>query len=70
MRENPTVGKKNVSNVAYDITTLQYMQSLEGEKQKYADDMGKHSYVSSVSETYLPASQYQLDIVLHFEATS
>jgi len=42
LRENTTIGKKNVSNVAYDITTLQYMQSVEGEKQKYADDMVRY----------------------------
>ena len=33
--------QKNVSAVAYDITNLEYHQTVDGEEQKYADDMGK-----------------------------
>ena len=33
--------KKNVSNVAYDITNLQYNQDTSGEMQRYLDEMVK-----------------------------
>lgn len=41
LREDGSKAKKNTSNVAYDITTLQYNQDTDGEQQKYYDDMGK-----------------------------
>ena len=31
--------KKNQSNVAYNVVTMQYEQSIHGEQQKYLDDM-------------------------------
>ena len=34
-------GKKNTSNVAYDITNLQYAQDTSGEMQRYLDEMVK-----------------------------
>lgn len=44
VREDPTMqvrrsGKKNTSNVAYDITNLQYNQDTSGEMQRYLDEM-------------------------------
>ena len=44
VREDPTLmpfrgPKKNVSNVAYDITNLQYKQDTSGEAQQYYDNM-------------------------------
>lgn len=41
LREEGSKAKKNTSNVAYDILTLQYNQDEVGLNQKYADDMGK-----------------------------
>ncbi len=41
VREEGLKSKKNESNVAYDILTLQYNQDPDGEAQKYHDDMGK-----------------------------
>ena len=49
VREDPTMqsmqvrrsGKKNTSNVAYDITNLQYNQDTSGEMQRYLDEMVK-----------------------------
>lgn len=41
LRENGTKAKKNSSNVAYDIMTIKYNQNVDGERQKYLDDMGK-----------------------------
>lgn len=41
LREEGSKAKKNQSNVAYDILTLQYNQDEVGLQQKYADDMGK-----------------------------
>jgi hypothetical protein len=40
LREDGSKAKKNQSNVAYDIMTLQYSQDADGEQQKYLDDMG------------------------------
>lgn len=48
LRENPDSdgiyrgAKKNLSNVAYDITNLQYKQDTAGEGQKYFDDMVRY----------------------------
>lgn len=47
MRENPNVdayrtAKKNQSNVAYDITNLQYKQDTTGEAQQYFDNMVRY----------------------------
>ena len=47
MRENPNVdayrtAKKNQSNVAYDITNLQYKQDTTGEAQQYYDNMVRY----------------------------
>ena len=42
MRETGLKAKKNKSNVAYDITTTQYNQDVDGVKQKYADDMVRY----------------------------
>lgn len=42
MRETGLKAKKNKSNVAYDITTTQYNQDVQGVKQKYADDMVRY----------------------------
>lgn len=41
LRENGSKAKKNSSNVAYDIMTIKYNQNVDGERQKYLDDMGK-----------------------------
>ena len=41
LRESGTKAKKNSSNVAYDIMTIKYNQNVDGERQKYLDDMGK-----------------------------
>jgi hypothetical protein len=50
LREDGSKAKKNQSNVAYDILTLQYNQDEVGLQQKYADDMGKlYSTVSLFS---------------------
>lgn len=40
IREAGGKAKKNQSNVAYDIMTLQYSQDTSGEEQKYRDDLG------------------------------
>ena len=45
LREDGSKAKKNQSNVAYDIMTLQYSQDGDGQQQKYQDDMGKSIYV-------------------------
>jgi hypothetical protein len=47
MRENPNIdayrtAKKNQSNVAYDITNLQYKQDTTGEAQRYYDNMVRY----------------------------
>ena len=47
MRDNPTMSgyrtaKKNQSNVAYDITNLQYNQDTTGEAQQYYDNMVRY----------------------------
>jgi len=47
IREDPTLmpfrgPKKNVSNVAYDITNLQYKQDTNGEAQQYYDNMVRY----------------------------
>ena len=34
--------RKNVSAVAYDITSLAYKQDVSGVGQKYVDDMGEY----------------------------
>lgn len=34
--------KKNMSNVAYNVVTMQYEQSTHGEHQKYLDDMVRY----------------------------
>jgi hypothetical protein len=43
-RDDGSKAKKNQSNVAYDIMTLQYSQDKDGEHQKYLDDMGKYMF--------------------------
>jgi len=45
LRADGSKAKKNSSNVAYDIMTLQYSQDHDGQHQKYLDDMGK-SHIS------------------------
>jgi hypothetical protein len=42
LREDGSKAKKNQSNVAYDILTLQYNQDEVGLQQKYADDMVRY----------------------------
>lgn len=42
LREDGTKAQKNVSNVAYDILTLQYNQDDIGAQQKYMDDMVRY----------------------------
>jgi hypothetical protein len=42
VRDEGVMAKKNVSNVAYDITNLQYNQDIYGEEQKYVDDMVRY----------------------------
>eukprot|EP01033_Poteriospumella_lacustris_P007789 gene7788-5602_t len=42
LREEGSKAKKNTSNVAYDILTLQYNQDEVGLNQKYADDMVRY----------------------------
>jgi hypothetical protein len=41
LREDGSKAMKNKSKSAYDITTLQYFASEDGDAQKYDDDMGK-----------------------------
>lgn len=41
LREDGSKAKKNQSNVAYDIMTLEYSHDGDGQQQKYLDDMGK-----------------------------
>lgn len=41
VREEGLKGAKNLSRVAYDIVSLQYESSDEGQLQKYQDDLGK-----------------------------
>mmetsp|Transcript_33794 Transcript_33794/g.74419 ORF Transcript_33794/g.74419 Transcript_33794/m.74419 type:complete len:233 (-) Transcript_33794:191-889(-) len=41
-RDDGSKAKKNQSNVAYDIMTLQYSQDKDGEHQKYLDDMVRY----------------------------
>lgn len=41
MRVEGAKAKKNVSAVAYDITNLEYHQTVPGEEQKYSDDLGE-----------------------------
>ena len=43
LREDGCGAKKNQSLVAYDITSLEYNQTLAGDEAKYDDDMGKNS---------------------------
>lgn len=42
LREDGSKAKKNQSNVAYDIMTLQYSQDSDGQQQKYQDDMVRY----------------------------
>lgn len=42
LREDGCGSKKNQSLVAYDITSLQYSQSVAGEEAKYEDDMVRY----------------------------
>eukprot|EP00388_Colpodella_angusta_P028023 GDKK01011189.1.p1 GENE.GDKK01011189.1~~GDKK01011189.1.p1 ORF type:complete len:119 (+),score=14.02 GDKK01011189.1:141-497(+) len=42
LREDGSKAKKNQSNVAYDIMTLQYSQDGDGQQQKYQDDMVRY----------------------------
>jgi len=39
-KEDGSGSKKNQSLVAYDITSLNYHQTVEGEVAKYQDEMG------------------------------
>lgn len=41
LREEGSKSRKNKSNTAYDILTVQYNQDEIGLQQKYMDDMGK-----------------------------
>eukprot|EP00981_Chlorochromonas_danica_P000414 scaffold96_cov167-Ochromonas_danica.AAC.21 len=41
-REEGLKAKKNQSNTAYDILTLQYAQSQDGEHQRFHDDMVRY----------------------------
>jgi hypothetical protein len=41
IREEGLKGAKNQSRVAYDIVSLQYENSDEGQVQKYRDDLGE-----------------------------
>lgn len=42
LREDGSKAKKNSSNVAFDILTLQYAQNKDGEHQKHHDDMVRY----------------------------
>jgi len=42
LRADGSKAKKNSSNVAYDIMTLQYSQDHDGQHQKYLDDMVRY----------------------------
>lgn len=42
LRENGSKSRKNVSAVAYDITSLSYKQNIAGVGQKYVDDMVRY----------------------------
>jgi hypothetical protein len=53
LREDGSKAKKNQSNVAYDIMTLQYTQDSDGLQQKHFDDMGASFHLfSSVASGY------------------
>lgn len=43
LREDGLKAKKNQSNVAYDILSLEYSHDADGQQQKYLDDMGKQN---------------------------
>jgi hypothetical protein len=49
LREDGSKAKKNQSNVAYDIMTLQYTHDGDGLQQKHFDDMGKRCHMLFVS---------------------
>ncbi len=42
LRQDGSKSKKNTSNVAYNVVTMQYEQSIHGEQQKYVDDMVRY----------------------------
>jgi hypothetical protein len=50
LRDDGSKAKKNQSNVAYDIMTLQYSQDSDGQEQKYLDDLGNPIVVSFLSQ--------------------
>jgi len=68
-REEGTKSRKNKSDVAYDVVTLQYDQNVQGEQQKHSDDLvryraavrarnlvlqGDSRYVNSILSSSLP----------------
>lgn len=42
LRKDGIKAKKNQSNVAYDLVTLRYNESADGDEQKYQDDMVRY----------------------------
>jgi hypothetical protein len=42
LRDEGLTGKKNASNVAYNILNLQYKKDKGGETQKLVDDKGEY----------------------------
>lgn len=56
LREDGSKAKKNQSNVAYDIMTLQYTQDSDGLQQKHFDDMGAsfHLFLSVITTNCIP----------------
>lgn len=53
MREDGLKARKNQSNVAYDILSLQYAQNVDGEQQKYFDDLGNFRLKIQFDNYYL-----------------
>ena len=64
LRMSETAGKKNRSAVAYDITTTQYNQDMDGVQQKYVDDMVRYrAKVRTLELSRLAGSRASYDIL-------
>mmetsp|Transcript_12718 Transcript_12718/g.12362 ORF Transcript_12718/g.12362 Transcript_12718/m.12362 type:complete len:256 (+) Transcript_12718:62-829(+) len=64
LQDSGTACKKNASNVAYDILSLQYNQDTGGEKQKYEDDMVRYrAQLRSRNLTIKGDTRSQFDII-------
>ena len=65
LREDGSKAKKNTSNMAYDILTLQYAADEDGEAQKYHDDMGKYFIIFKLNTKSPQTNFYLLLIAIH-----